>query len=540
MQGHKLRLALLSDSHGLPAWAVEALRLVLETEGLSFQLMVSLNHQPTATADGWLGRYLRLEERLFSAEPNAFLRRDISGLRDLLPIVNAQATVHKATMHKTTVHEASFELDELTLAKLREARLDVIVYLGALRPSAEVLEVAKFGLWRYDFAVTASHSATSLAVREVLKAEPTVHTALIQVRNNPQDDRLLFSSSSKTDYLSILRTRQVVCWKSAGFLKRALLTLQHHGEDWLESQPPIAATPNTHVPSVMTVLQHWGRYAGFKLQTYLRREDWILLYASGNTADSDLASFQALTPPSDRFWADPFVIGREGKHYIYFEELPYSSNKGHISLLVMNEDGSFERPQVVLERPYHLSYPFLLEHEGELYMIPESAANRSVDAFRCSSFPDVWEHHSTLMQNASLFDSTLLEHEGKWWLFANATPREGMSDWDELYLYYADSPLAENWTPHPLNPIVSDIASSRPAGAIFKQSDKLLRPAQDSSEGYGYALKFQEIITLSETAYEEKTLVHIRPDWNRSITGVHSFNHADNLTVADAKRLRRR
>ncbi len=529
MPQHKLRLALLLDNTELPAWAVEALRLVLETESLSFQLIVRLNLRPSV-APGWLGRYLGLEERLFNTEPNAFLRRDVSGLQDLLPIVHAS----------TSVHEGCFTVDHLALAKLREARLDVVLYLGALRPNAELLEVASYGLWSYDFAVTHLHTASMLAVNEVLSAQETVSTALLQVRATHQEDRVLFSSRSKTDYLSILRTRQALCWKSAGFLKRALLNLQHHGKDWLEACKPALTRSQHRSPSLLKAVAHLGRYSSFKLQTYLQREDWILLYASGQTPRSDLPAFQVLTPPKDRFWADPFVLERDGKHYIYFEELPYSSNKGHISLLIMNEDGSFEQPQIVLEQPYHLSYPFLLEYEGELYMIPESAANHSVDAFRCVRFPDRWEHHKTLLTDISLYDSSLLEHDGRWWLFANATPQDGMSDWDDLHLYYANTPLAQDWTPHPLNPIVSDVASSRPAGAIFKQDGKLLRPAQDSSQGYGYALKLHEIVTLTETAYEERLLEHIQPNWDRAVTGVHTLNHAGNLSVADAKRRSRR
>ncbi len=39
-------------------------------------------------------------------------------------------------------------------------------------------------------------------------------------------------------------------------------------------------------------------------------------------------------------------------------------NKGHISVIRMDEQGVYSEPVKVLERPYHLSYPFVFEWEG--------------------------------------------------------------------------------------------------------------------------------------------------------------------------------
>jgi len=42
-------------------------------------------------------------------------------------------------------------------------------------------------------------------------------------------------------------------------------------------------------------------------------------------------------------------------------------------------DGSHGEAQTILNTGSHLSYPFLLEWQGELYMLPEAGASREVD-----------------------------------------------------------------------------------------------------------------------------------------------------------------
>ena len=130
----------------------------------------------------------------------------------------------------------------------------------------------------------------------------------------------------------------------------------------------------------------------------------------------------------------------------------------------IDEEGRWKQPYPVLERPYHLSYPFVFEHDGNTYMLPETAANGTIELYECEEFPHRWVLKKTMMEGVYAVDSTLHFHEGRWWLFTNIRDNEGASSDDELFLFFADSPLAENWTPHPLNPIVSDASCARPAG----------------------------------------------------------------------------
>jgi hypothetical protein len=279
-----------------------------------------------------------------------------------------------------------------------------------------------------------------------------------------------------------------------------------------------------------------GYFAWRLVQKTVRKlytDKWILMFSMDGKRLA-VESLKKLMPPQDRFWADPFVVSREGRSYVFFEDASLETGHGRLSVMAMSGDGQFSRPVTILERPYHLSYPFIFEWQNSLYLIPESAANRTVELYRCVQFPDRWVFQHNLMENLCAYDSTLIEHEGTWWLFATVQERDGASSWDELCLFYADHPLSNVWHPHPMNPVISDVRSARPAGRMYVENGRIYRPSQNSSYRYGYALNINEILELNRFAYRERLVETFVPDWDRSIRGMHSYSSAGHLTVVDA------
>ncbi len=277
-----------------------------------------------------------------------------------------------------------------------------------------------------------------------------------------------------------------------------------------------------------------------RIGSYFFLSQWIILLApSAGYKSLAWKDFKSFAPPLDRFWADPFIWMHENVHYVFIEELLYSTGRGRIACLTLDNEMNILANQVVLERPYHLSYPFLFEHEGQLYMIPETGENNGIELYRCTHFPDQWEFTKTLIDNVYAVDATLVKAQDKWWLFANIEDETG-STWDALHLFYADHPLSDQWTPHPLNPVVKDINSARPAGRVFFEDGKLIRPSQDCSSRYGYATNFNRIVTLTQTDYAETCEQTFKPPANSKTLATHTFNDMGGLTAIDAKRLRRK
>ena len=278
-------------------------------------------------------------------------------------------------------------------------------------------------------------------------------------------------------------------------------------------------------------------------QKFLRKEQWVLLVqfhdpvAEREEIPLSFANYLEISPPDDCFWADPFVISDNGKHYLFFEELPFATERGHLSCMEVFSDGSHTKPKIILKMPYHLSFPNVFSYESQYYMIPESGDAGSISLFRSSKFPYGWEHQHSLIEGIHAYDSTLLEHAGLWWLFACIAPEQGMSGNEELHIFYASSPLSQSWEPHQLNPIISDASCARPAGKFFEWKGDLYRPSQNCAGSYGAGLNINQIKTLSKQSYVEELVHCSRPDWDPKLTALHTLNFNQHVSVADAMRV---
>jgi len=225
---------------------------------------------------------------------------------------------------------------------------------------------------------------------------------------------------------------------------------------------------------------------------------WSLLFSLEGPHKIPLSfeSFKSITPPKDRFWADPFVIFRDGRYYIFVEEFFYETKKGVISVIILTEDGEYSESQTVLNKDYHLSYSFLFEEEGEVYMIPETSQNATIELYRCVDFPLKWELEEVLIHDIKAVDSTLFKHDEKYWLFTNEKLVENSDNWDVLNVFYSESLLNGEWKRHPENPVVQNVEASRPGGSLFRQSGKIYRPGQNCLKHYGHGFTINEVTLM--------------------------------------------
>ena len=244
-----------------------------------------------------------------------------------------------------------------------------------------------------------------------------------------------------------------------------------------------------------------------------------------------------LIPPGDRFWADPFPVEVDGRCFVFVEEWLYRRNKGRIAVLEL-EGETVSEAGIVLETSHHLSHPFLFHWQDQLYMIPESCRNRSVELYRCLSFPLRWERDRVLLDGLRGVDATLEEVDRTWWMFLNVGKR-GISNHDELHLYDADSPLGP-WREHARNPVKSDVRSSRFAGRLIRNDGELLRPAQDCTPRYGSAICLHPILELSPDRYAEEPVARLEAGAILDAVRTHTLNDCRGIRFIDFQRLRPR
>ncbi|MBK1643626.1 hypothetical protein CKO25_02920 [Thiocapsa imhoffii] len=268
---------------------------------------------------------------------------------------------------------------------------------------------------------------------------------------------------------------------------------------------------------------------------------WFLLIGPENPTTPwipDPARLQPILPPPDRFWADPFLWRRDGRWWLFVEEYPRARAIGQISVLPLGDDLQPRgEAQTVLAEDRHLSYPFLFDFGGDLFMVPESAQSRCVDLYQCERFPDRWVRRHSLLTNIEAADATLFAHAGRWWLMCAA--HQGRIRMNEsLYAFHADSPLSRHWIPHAGNPIVRDFSRGRPAGRILPDAHgRLVRPSQDCVPHYGYGLGLNRIDHLTPEVYREQRI------WSGSgpalggWRGLHHLDRHAGVLVLDAQRL---
>ncbi len=244
--------------------------------------------------------------------------------------------------------------------------------------------------------------------------------------------------------------------------------------------------------------------------------------------------------PDDRrrFYADPFPVAANGRTYLFVEEFEHQARRGIISAVEFNESGPVGKPRPVLEASFHLSYPFVFGHRGEMWMVPESCAAGTIDLYRAAPFPDRWIKEATLVAGLVASDATLLEHAGRWWMFA--TVRDDGGAYSDALCIWSSHDILGPWQPHRQNPLVVDIATARPAGHIVRRGGKLIRPFQDCREGYGSALGLAEITRLDEEGFAQRVETILRPGPIWPGRRLHTLNRAGRLECIDGSATSRR
>jgi hypothetical protein len=488
-----------------------------------------------SAAHGLLGHANEILENRVILEPDAFASRDGIELIADVPTTRAGPIRDGGICH----------WEEKDLARLRQYGVDVFISLTPLAWTAGLAAAARYGVWSITHGDERSGFGNPAGFWEVHFGCPVISSTVQVVNGRDTRPRIISRSFSATDMTSVKRTKNNVHWKAASLLPSKLEELQRTGPESFFDRVDAAisncsgpANALRQQPTRLELARHISRICGRGLRTRLRQRlflpQWVLLYHFGDGVSTRMRDFRQIVPPKDRYWADPHVVLRDGSYYIFFEELPFATNKGHISVLRIDPQGRPDAPMKVLERPYHLSYPHMVEDGGELFMVPETAENRTIEIYRCTRFPDQWELAGTLMEGVCAVDATLLQRDGKWWLFANVVENAELSTWDQLFLFHSDSLAAGTWIPHPLNPIVSDVRRARPAGPIFEREGRLYRPSQDCSVRYGYGIRINQITTLTPDDYAEIESDSIWPDWDTTIIATHTLCHVGGLTVADA------
>ena len=232
----------------------------------------------------------------------------------------------------------------------------------------------------------------------------------------------------------------------------------------------------------------------------------------------------------DRFFADPFILSADDKIIkVLVEDFPYYDKRGMISLLTIDRK-TYELidKKVVLKQPFHMSYPFIMKKNGEVWVAPEASMSGKLYRYFINPSTGMLDNQTILLDEPVL-DSTIIEYNGKYWLFCT---KKGIASNKDLFIYYSGKPEGP-WSSHKRNPVVSDAAMARPAGNMVIIDNVIYRVVQKCDLSYGEAINVTRIEKLSEEEFSEVFIKEIRAQKDKYSNGFHTINGMENICVVD-------
>lgn len=341
-----------------------------------------------------------------------------------------------------------------------------------------------------------------------------------------QAPTLLLSGRLRLDHRSLHRSVALCATKVSALLKGAMA---RHGR-----QVRIEDVGKASTPIPLSAGSHLLRLAKSVLTRLWWREQWQLeVLPSGGVASSEQGVAVVIRPPDAAFWADPFLLRRNHRTWVLFEELAFATNRGHISAIEIDGSGRpIAAPQVVLREPWHLSYPFLWQEGERLYMIPEAGESRELTLYEAVGDEMKWQRRAVLISGERLADATVVRADDRLWMFATCASSDNASMEDTLQIYWSER-IEGPWHPHALNPVKIDATCSRPAGSMRLVDGVLHRVVMDCSSTYGGSVRWMRVVRLTTDEFEEEAVPGWLPDREAQSEPWHTFNALDNMIVTD-------
>lgn len=260
---------------------------------------------------------------------------------------------------------------------------------------------------------------------------------------------------------------------------------------------------------------------------------WNVYFKNTDIKSSSFNNFTKIKNPKDRWVADPFLFKFNEITYLFVEDYDVKLKKGSISVYALNKN-KYEFLGKVLEEEFHLSYPFIFNYDGDIYMIPETKEDETIRLYKAIDFPMNWKFEKFLMTNIKSVDTTILKTDNNYWMFTNQEISNNTRN-TCLFLYKSSSPISTIWTEHKDNPIEFK-NGSRNAGLV-NLPNKTLRVGQKFGfMKYGKSICLYESNLINLENYSEELVHEYKPKFDQNIRGMHHINNNEDYVTFDAFR----
>jgi hypothetical protein len=540
--GATLKFAVMCAESRLQRWQAECVRHLVASGIAAPVLTISetaASREGSSDAHTWL----------FRAWRRAIVMPRAAALSPVERIEELEA-IPRILCHLARQGEFSVLADE-DLDRIAGYDLDFILRFGSGALAGAVLTLPRWGIWSYRHGAGPGQGGPLSRAADPEDRTAVRTVALIRDGDGSRAGAVLHQGSFREEATEA-RTLDAALLGSADWCARAACELalgQTARFEREERRPALSdATQVTAplpapeaVPRNGSFLVQLAGRSGVLVQKVLRKLFFREVWSIGCVSEPFDKLLERGRPrevrwypvaPGGDFIADPFCLEGEGEVQVLAEYFDAGRRKGRIVATRFREGAFLPGAITILDLPEHLSYPFLFRWRGDTWMMPEVAESGQIRLYRWDAASSGWSEAAKLLDFPGL-DSTLFEHEGRWWLFCT---RLGHISEYKLHAWHAPTPLGP-WTPHALNPLKCDVHSSRPGGRPFIHNGKLYRPAQNGARTYGGALTLNWVRQLTPTVFEEEVAGALRPDPDGPYPdGLHTLCIAGAMTLIDGKR----
>lgn len=250
-----------------------------------------------------------------------------------------------------------------------------------------------------------------------------------------------------------------------------------------------------------------------------------------------------LMPYSSKYWyADPLLHDFEGNVYLYMEAFDRKKRKGCIACSKIL-DGKIDTPRVIIEEPYHMSFPMIFEMKNEVYMIPETEAGGTINIYINCGHPYEWRLFQRIKTSVSIVDSVVYDlKDDTVSIIASTFDVENpkLTKYIMFKLKRENNFFSIEYS-NDFNLSSKYGYGNRNAGYII---GKLHCTQKSTPAIYGYSNVFYQLNNINEKYIDEKFISEIRPEQIKMISdkkikpiGTHTYSKVGDYEVIDLEYL---
>ena len=257
------------------------------------------------------------------------------------------------------------------------------------------------------------------------------------------------------------------------------------------------------------------------------------MHPKTSVLSNDIHWIQYRVNKEDGWFADPFIVSVEGNAIeVLAEEFLYKEQKGRISLLTIireNDTFRFESSTPILDLTTHLSFPYIYQEKGEVYICPENCNSGGVSLYKYN--PNT--HQIDLVNeiiNDPLVDVQLFKANDSYYALGVKYITGSMDETKILSVYRSDELCGKYQL---VQTITNERKEERGAGLIWKEDGYYVRPAQCCEGGYGSMLIMYRLDIINGSIKESELYRYKPSRCSKNGLSLHTYNKMGNICVVD-------